>query len=57
LTWPSLEQIDYDSISLDNDLKLEEDFSQGGLWNAINDLGKVKTLSPDGFDIAFFQHC
>jgi len=25
--------------------------------NAINELGKEKAPGPDGFNIAFFQHC
>ena len=33
------------------------DFSEDEVWQAITNLGKEKAPSPDGFNIAFFQHC
>jgi len=34
-----------------------KEFSKEEVWKAINDLGKEKAWGPDGFNIAFFQHC
>jgi len=36
---------------------LVREFSEEEVRNAINDLGKEKAPGPDGFNIAFFQHC
>jgi len=37
--------------------ELVREFSEEEVWKAINELGKDKAPGPDGFNIAFFQHC
>ena len=54
---PLLDGIFYDTISMEDKIDLEKDFSEEGVRNAINDLGKEKALGIDGFNIAFFKHC
>jgi len=54
---PFLEELVYDSISDDDACVLLREFSEEEVWKPINDLGKEKVSGPDGFNIAFFQHC
>lgn len=55
-TRPFLEDISYNTISLEDAMELEIEFFEEEAWKAI-DLGKEKVLGPDGFNISFFQHC
>jgi len=52
-----LDSIAFASISLDDARDLEKDFTEEEVGNAITQLGNEKALGPDGFNIAFFQHC
>ena len=54
---PFLEGLAFDSISEDDACDLLREFSEEEVWRAINELGKEKAPGPDGFNIAFFQHC
>ena len=54
---PFLEDISYDSIGKEEASELVKEFSEEEIWKAVNDLGKDKAPGPDGFNIAFFQHC
>ena len=54
---PFLDGISYATISSEDSLELVRAFSEEEVRNAINDLGKEKAPGPDGFNIAFFQHC
>ena len=54
---PLLDGIFYDTISMEDALDLDKDFSEEEVRSAINDLSKEKTPGPDGFNIAFFQRC
>ena len=52
---PFFEGLSFDTIS-DEDAFLM-DFSEEEVWKTISNLGKEKAPGPDGFNIAFFQHC
>ena len=52
-----LDGIVFTSISLDDARDLENDYAEEEVWNAINELGNEKAPAPDGFNLAFFQHC
>ena len=54
---PFLEGLSYDSIDEEDASELVKEFSEEEVWKAVNDLGKDKAPGPDGFNIAFFQHC
>ena len=54
---PFLDGISYDTISSEDSIELVREFSEEEVRNAINNLGKEKASVPDGFNIAFFQHC
>ena len=47
----------YNYIDKEDASELVKEFSDEEIWKAINDLGKDKAPGPDGFNIAFFQHC
>jgi len=34
-----------------------KDFTEDEVWKAISELENEKAPGPDGFNIAFFQHC
>ena len=54
---PLIGGISYDTISTEDALELEKEFSEEEVRSAINELGKEKAPDPDGFSIAFFQSC
>ena len=49
--------IAFNAISLEDARDLVEDFTEDEVWKAITELGKEKAPGPDGFNVAFFQHC
>jgi len=54
---PFLEGLSYNFIDEEEALELVTEFSEEEVWQAINELGKDKAPGPDGFNIAFLQHC
>ena len=50
---PSLPDLSFDEIGLENATKLEEDFSEEEIWTAISGLNGDKALGPDGFPLLF----
>ena len=56
LEWrPSLPDLSFDEIGLENATKLEEDFSEEEIWTAISGLNGDKAPGPDGFPLAFWS--
>ena len=49
--------IAFASISPEDASDLVKDFTEDEVWKSISDLGIKKAPRPDGFNIAFFQHC
>jgi len=54
---PFFEGLSYDTILDEDASNLLMDFSEDEVWQAITNLGEEKAPGPDGFNIAFFQHC
>ncbi|XP_071695307.1 uncharacterized protein [Rutidosis leptorrhynchoides] len=52
---PSLEDLNYPSLSSDNALELEAPFDEKEIRGAIFNCGSTKTLGPDGFNMRFFK--
>ena len=52
---PSLPDLSFDEIGLENATKLEKDFSEEEIWTAISGLNGDKAPGPDGFPLAFWS--
>ena len=52
---PSLPDLSFDEIGLENATKMEEDFSEEEIWTAISGLNGDKAPGPDGFPLAFWS--
>ena len=52
---PSLPDLSFDEIGLENATKLEEDFSEEEIWTTISGLNGDKAPGPDGFPLAFWS--
>ncbi|XP_071699063.1 uncharacterized protein [Rutidosis leptorrhynchoides] len=52
---PSLEDLSYPSISLDDAANLECKFTEKEILEAINECGSTKDPGPDGFNMRFFK--
>ena len=52
---PSLPDLSFDEISIEDATKLEEDFSEEEIWMAISGLNGEKAPGPDGFPLAFWS--
>ena len=51
---PSLPDLEINEISSEDSARLEENFSEEEIWNAISGLNSDKAPGPDGFPIAFW---
>lgn len=54
---PSLDGLDFDSISRDEAEWLERPFEEEEVTNVVRGLNGDKAPGPDGFSLAFFQFC
>ena len=52
---PSLPDLSFDEIIIEDATKLEEDFSEEEIWTAISGLNGEKAPGPDGFPLAFWS--
>ena len=51
---PSLPDLEINEIRLEESARLEENFSEEEIWNALSGLNSDKAPGPDGFLIAFW---
>ena len=54
---PCCNNIEFDSIGVEEATKLEESLSVDEVFSALSNLNGDKAPSPEGFSLAFWQFC
>ena len=54
---PCWNNIEFDSIGVEEAAKLEESFSVDEVFSTLSNLNRDKAPGPDGFSLAFWQFC
>jgi hypothetical protein len=54
---PRVDGISFSSIDADECLWLERGFEEQEVWEVVREMNGDKAPGPDGFSMAFFQHC
>lgn len=54
---PRVDGISFSSIDVDVCLWLERGFEEQEVWEVVREMNGDKAPGPDGFSMAFFQHC
>ena len=52
-----MDNLEFDVISMEDSSRLEVPFSEEEVVAALGEMAGDKAPGPDGFSIAFFQHC